>query len=252
MQVQTRSAAATVGQALTDAGIPLVGLDYAVPSAGSPLPADGQIRVVRVVENVVLVQKTLPYSSRSEFTAELELDQQDILQAGEPGLAVSRVRVRSEDGTETARTTEGETVVRPAQDRVLGYGTKIVIRTEVVDGATITYWRKLNVYVTAYSPCASGGAPGQCYTGTSSGLPAGKGVIAMVYSWYLLFGGQNLYVPGYGTGVVGDTGGGAPAGNHYWIDLGYSDGDPAIWSWGRWVTVYFLVPAEANPGYILP
>jgi 3D (Asp-Asp-Asp) domain-containing protein len=75
----------------------------------------------------------------------------------------------------------------------------------------------------------------------------------MVYSWYLLFGGQPLYIPGYGQATVGDTGGGAPAGNHYWVDLGYSDGDPNIYSWGRWVTVYFLTPVqEPNPGYILP
>jgi len=139
----------------------------------------------------------------------------------------------------------------PPQSRILGYGTKIIPHTAVVEGQTITYWRVLTLYATAYSPCASG-VPGKCFSGTSSGKPAGKGIVAMVYSWWQLFGGQHLYIPGYGFGEVGDTGGGAPAGNHRWIDLGYDDGDPAIYSWGKWITVYFLVPAEVNPGYILP
>jgi uncharacterized protein YabE (DUF348 family) len=245
-QVQTRSAAATVGQALAEAGIPLVGLDYAVPSEESPLPADGQIRVVRVVETVALVQKSLPYTSRFEASADLELDQQDVLQAGEPGLAVSRVRVRSEDGAETGRTTEAETIVRPAQDRIVGFGTKVVVRTAVVDGVSITYWRAVRVYATSYSPCRSGGS--RCYSGTASGKPVQKGVIAVASRWYPYIVGSGVYVPGYGFATVEDIGGGFP--DRYWIDLGYADAD--FIAWGDWVTVYFLTPVPASIQYVLP
>lgn len=158
--------------------------------------------------------------------------------------------MRSEDGVEVSRQTEGETVVRPAEDRVLGYGTKLVPRTITVDGQTITYWRALRLYATSYSPCRSAGVPGKCYTGTSSGLPVKRGVVAMIYSWYLLFGGQSLYIPGYGYATVGDVGGGYPKGNHYWIDLGWTDEEYQPME--GWMTVYFLLPAQANPGYILP
>jgi uncharacterized protein YabE (DUF348 family) len=248
-----RSSAATVGQALAEAGIPLEGLDTSQPAESQPLPADGTIRIHLVNETVTLTQRSLPFNTTTQLSGNLELDQQTLLQGGVPGLAVARLRVRSEDGVEVSRSLEPESIIRPPQDRIIGYGTHIVIRTAVVDGQTITYWRVLQLYATAYSPCTSAGIPGKCYTGTSSGKPAGKGIVGMVYSWYLLFGDQPLYIPGYGPATVGDTGGGAPAGNHYWIDLGYNDGDPNIYAWGRWVTVYFLTPVqEPNPGYILP
>jgi resuscitation-promoting factor RpfB len=248
--VEIRSAAGTVGQALAEAGIPLEGLDTSQPLESAPLPADGKIRVVHVVESVVLTQKSIPFNTRTELAADLELDQQALLQGGQPGLAVTRTRVRSEDGVEVSRQTEGETVVRPAEDRVLGYGTKLVPRTITVDGQRITYWRALRLYATSYSPCRSAGVPGKCYTGTSSGLPVKRGVVAMVYSWYLLFGEQSLYIPGYGYATVGDVGGGYPKGNHYWIDLGWTDEEYQPME--GWMTVYFLLPAQANPGYILP
>jgi uncharacterized protein YabE (DUF348 family) len=235
------------GASLTiTAGIPLVGLDYAVPSEESPLPTDGQIKVVRVVETVALIQKTLPYSSRFEASADLELDQQDVLQAGEPGLTVSRMRVHSEDGAETGRTTEAETIVRPAQDRIVGFGTKVVIRTATVDGVSITYWRAVRVYATSYSPCRSGTSA--CYYYTSSRKPVVKGVIAVASRWYPYVAGSGVYVPGYGFATVEDIGGGFP--DRYWIDLGYSDAD--FVGWGDWVTVYFLTPVSASIQYVLP
>jgi hypothetical protein len=71
----------------------------------------------------------------------------------------------------------------------------------------------------------------------------------MQYYWYLLFGFEHLYIPGYGNAVVGDVGG-AGLSSHYWIDLGYDDNNYV--EWGDWVTVYFLTPVPANPGYVLP
>ena len=249
--LSVRSAADTVGQALAEAGLPLQGLDYSQPAESDPLPLDGQVRIVHVVETVVLAEKSLPFNTRTELSADLELDQQSLLQGGQPGLAVTRTRLRSEDGVQVSTQSEGETVVRPPEDRVLGYGTKIVIRTASVDGQTITYWRALRLYATSYSPCRSATPNGSCSYGTSSGLPVKRGVVAMVYYWYLLFGGQPLYVPGYGYATVGDVGGGYPKGNHYWIDLGWTDAEYQPMQ--GWMTVYFLVPVqEPNPGYILP
>lgn len=127
------------------------------------------------------------------------------------------------------------------------------IRTlTTADGQTLSYWRVLTLYATSYSPCRLGLPYPGCHSGTASGAIAQKGVVAFVRSWYYLMQGQAVYVPGYGTATVEDVGaGGVPfAGNHYWIDLAYSDDD---WiSWGGWVTVYFLTPVPANIPYILP
>ncbi len=252
-QIHGRSAAATVGEALAEAGIPLVGLDYSAPSENEPLPTDGNIRVVRVVESVALTQKAIPFGTRTETSADLELDQQALLQGGEPGLAIARQRTRSEDGIQVAQTSESESIVRPPQDRILGIGAKIVVRTAEVDGVTIEYWRALNLYATYYVPCIPG--TNQCSYGTSSRTRVRKGEVALVYPWYLLFAGERVYVPGYGFATVEDTNGASTSANWgtYWIDLGYGQTDDVDWS-NRYVTVYFLTPIPANAAstYVLP
>jgi len=246
-QVPVRSAAPNVGQALAEAGIPLIGLDFSTPPESDPLPANGKIQVTRRVESVTLVQKSLPFATRTEPSADLELDQQALVQGGQPGLAVTRVRTTSQDGAQVSQKTESESIVRPPQDRIIGYGTKIVIRTAVVDGVTIQYYRALTLLATSYSPCRSGTS--KCSYGTSSGLPVQRGTVAMVYSWYLAFGFDRLYIPGYGYATVGDVGGG-PGGSHYWVDLGFTD---AVYQpvYGN-VTVYFLAPVPNNLVTVLP
>ncbi len=249
-QIQSRSAAATVGQALAEAGVPLTGLDISKPEESAPVPPDGQIRVVRVVEEVTLSEKIIPFNSRTELTDSLELDQQGLLQGGEPGLAIARVRTRIEDGVQVSQINESESIVRPPKDRVLGFGTKIVIRSATVDGETFEYYRAIKMYSTSYSPCQSADPQGRCRYGTASGLPVQRGTVAMVYSWYLAFGFDKLYIPGYGYATVGDNGGGAPSFNPYWIDLGWTDEDYQPMS--GWTTVYFLTPVPEKLVTILP
>lgn len=245
--VQVKSSAATVGEALAEAGIPLLGLDYSSPSENEALPEDGQIHVIRVSESVILVQKAIPYDSDTVENPELELGTDQVLDPGENGLSMSRVRIRYEDGSEISRQTESETVVRPPKSRVVAHGTKIVLKTITINGVDVQYWHAISMYATSYSPCKSG-VPGQCFSGTSLGLPVKKGVVAMKLNWFNALGGTEVYVPGYGRAVIADVGGGYPDGRA-WIDLGYSDSD---WQeWGEWVTVYFLAPAPDVIPYVL-
>ncbi len=242
---EIETSAQTVGEALAEAGIPLLGLDYSVPAEKEPLPSDGQIKIVRVSEAVQLAQKPIPFESDVQSSAEVPLDQTQILQPGETGLSVQRIRIRYEDGKEISRLTENETMVRPPKTRILGVGTKIEIKKAVVDGREIEYWRAVQMYATSYSPCRSGGD--RCYPGTSSGMPLQKGVAGVQYDWYLAMGGQQLYIPGYGYATIGDVCNGCRG--KPWIDLGYSDSD---WQqWNSWVTVYFLTPVPANIVYDL-
>jgi resuscitation-promoting factor RpfB len=226
--LQIRSSSATVGGALAEAGIPLLGLDSSQPSENEALPSNGQIQVMRINESILLT--------------DVDLDQQKILQPGQLGLSVSRVRIVYEDGQESSRQTESETVVRAPQDQIVGYGTKVVIHTTTVDGVQIQYWRAVQMYATSYSPCGSAGAAGKCYSGTSSGQPVQKGEVAVKYSWYLAMEGQKLYIPGYGFATIEDVCGGCVG--KPWVDLGYSDADYQDWS--QTVTVYFLAPAPAT------
>jgi uncharacterized protein YabE (DUF348 family) len=235
--VKTRTSAATVGEALVQAGLGLQGLDYSIPAADKPLPLDGKIRVVSVQEEILLEEKSIPFESRTEADPNTELDQHSVIQPGQEGIIVSRTRVRYEDGKEVGRQQEGEWQARAVENRILGYGTKVVIKTAVVDGVTIDYWRAITVFATSYSPCNSDAS--RCYPNTATGLPVKKGVAGVKKAWFGYLVGQNVYVPGYGVAQIADFGAGYPDGRAH-IDLGYSDADYIAWH--SWVTIYFLTP----------
>jgi uncharacterized protein YabE (DUF348 family) len=251
--IPIRSSASTVGAALAEAGISLQGIDYSIPSENDPLPADGQIKVVRVQESILLQQKSLPFKNEFAASADVELDQQGVLQVGQYGLAMSRVRIRYEDGAEVSRKTEAESIVRPAVNKIVGYGTKVVVRTETIGGQTIEYWRKIQMYATWYSPCHSGTSG--CSYGTASGMRAGRGVVAVTPESFNVMSGQQLYIPAYGSAVIGDVGGGyiieqnLGISRYRWIDLGMDDDN--IIDLTGWITVYFLTPVPNNIIYVL-
>jgi uncharacterized protein YabE (DUF348 family) len=249
-EISTFAAGKTVGEAVARAGIALTNLDFTVPPETDPMPADGVIRVVRVREEFLREQEPIPFDTETLPSAELELDQKKWIQAGVPGILEKSIRVRYEDGVETARAPEGEVVVLPPQTRILGYGTKIVIRTLDTPNGPVEYWRAVPVYATSYSPCRLGVTPPRCGYLTFSGKRVDRGMIAMVQSWYYQFHGQAVYVPGYGRGVVEDVG--YPSGTTYapfWIDLFYLDDE---WrNWHQWTTLYFLTPVPASFPYLL-
>jgi uncharacterized protein YabE (DUF348 family) len=223
--LQTQSSARTVGEALAEAGIPPLGFDRSLPSEKEALPPDGQIKVVRVSESVLLAQKPIPFEVELVAAADVPLDQTQILSPGENGLAVERIRIRHEDGEEVSRIAEDETMVRPPKTRTLGYGTKVEINTATVNGVQIEYWRAAQMYATSYSPCRLG-VP-TCGSTTASGKQLEKGVVALPTNLYLNMKGQPLFVPGYGFATVEDACGGCVG--QPWIDLGYSDNNYEPW-----------------------
>ena len=241
-----KSAAVTVGEALDGSGFALQGLDYSIPDENSAIPADGNIRIVRVREEIDLTTTNIPYSSEYIKSDQVQLDKTETVQAGEFGLEVTRTRIRYEDDQETNRTEDTTWIAKEAKPQIVGRGTKVVVQTMDTPQGPIEYWRSINVYATSYSPCRSGGD--RCYPGTSSGLPVQQGVIGVTSSWYNLMVGQRIYVPGYGIGTIADIGGGIPG--TYWIDLGYSDDDYVAWYSN--VTIYFLTPVPDNIPWILP
>jgi len=247
-EVGVRSAGKTVGEALARAGFALTGLDYSIPAESDPLPPDGAIRVVRVREEILREQSQIPFERNTQPLAELELDQTKVVQPGAFGILESVVRVRWEDGEEVRRTPEGQQILLAPQARIVGYGTRVVLRTVSTPEGTFEYYRAITVYATSYSPCRLGVTPPRCSYVTRSGMAMQKGLIAMVNSWYLLFHGQPVYVDGYGPATVADSGLGPNA--PYWIDLAYLDDE---WiGWHSFTTLYFLSPVPANVPWILP
>jgi uncharacterized protein YabE (DUF348 family) len=245
--VEARVAGPTVGEALAQAGVALAGLDRSEPAAAEPLPQDGQIRIVRVREAVLIDQVPVKPSVQQEFSADHELDTQTLLDPGAYGVQAKRTRVRYEDGIEVSRQAEGEWLAVEPKPRIVAYGTRIVLKTLQTEYGPIEYYRAVPVYATSYSPCRSGAD--RCYPGTSSGKLVQRGVIAVRYAWYLALGfGVPVYVPGYGIATIEDIGGGFP--DRYWIDLGYSDDDWELW--GSYTTLYFIAPVPPDVPVIFP
>jgi len=222
-----------------------MGLDYSLPFENEALPPDGQIKVVRISESVVLIQKAIPFETEFVQATNVPLDQTQILSPGENGLSMQRVRVRYEDGQEISRVTEEETVVKTPKTQTTGYGTQVDVKSATVDGVQIEYWRAVQMYATSYSPCNLGTS--YCGSTTASGQTLQKGVVALRTDLYYSLRGQRVYIPGYGFATIEDACGGCVG--KPWIDLGYSDANYEPWH--SWVTVYFLTPVPQNILYTL-
>lgn len=101
----------------------------------------------------------------------------------------------------------------------------------LLTGGVPAYLRALHMVATAYSP-GDGFTPG---TITASGLPAGRGVVAVDPDVIPL--GTRLYITGYGFAVAGDTG---SAIKGYRIDLGMNTVEEAR-QWGRREVVVYVL-----------
>ena len=238
--ISTYATAPTVGEVLAKVGVTLQDLDYSKPAEADPLPDDGRVFVVRVREEVLREQQSIPFTTDKQTDNTLEVGQTQTITAGVDGLQVVQVRVRFEDGVEVSRNTEETVVLRDPINAVVVEGTKMVQKSTDVGGIPVNYYKAITVTATSYSPCNSG--TGTCYPYAASGAVVKHGVLAVDPAWYKILKGTQIYVPGYGTGTVEDTG--SYPGTHYWIDLGYTDAEFAALTKTTFfgLTVYLLGP----------
>jgi uncharacterized protein YabE (DUF348 family) len=239
IEIKTRVVGPTVGDALSQSGIALIGLDYSEPDVNKSLPESGRIRVVRVQEQIQVELEPFPFDTIYQPAADLELDNLQIIDPGNYGVMAKRIRVRLEEGEEVGRSIEETWVAVESEPRVLGYGTKIEVRVADTPDGRIEYWRAVPVYATSYSPCNLG-VEG-CNSTTASGKELHKGMIGVIRSWYNMMRGWSVYIPGYGFATIEDIGAGI-AGRH-WIDLGFTDEEYERWH--SWTTLYFIPPVPS-------
>ena len=247
--IKTRTHRETVGAVLAQAGIALMGQDFSRPSADQAIAADDAIEVVRVREAIEIEQALIPFETNWVPDPDLEIDRQEIREAGATGVIKTRTRVRYENDQEVWREIEDEWLDQEPRQREIAYGTHIVVRTLETATGPVEYWRKIPMVVTAYSAATSGKAPDHPRYGiTRSGLVAGFGIVAVDPKVVPLL--TDLYIPEYGRAVAGDTGG-LIQGKR--VDLGYED-DQLPASLYEWRDVYVLTPAPSPDQirYVLP
>jgi len=246
--IKTRTQHETVADVLAQETVALVGNDRVEPKGDVPV-ADGMaIQVVRVKEVIAVEQDPIPFETAWQPEDGLELDQQRLNQEGVDGLTKRRIQVVHENGQEVSRVMEDEWVDHEPTTKVIAYGTNIVVRELETSEGVLEYWRKIRMLATSYSAATCGKDPDHPHYGiTFLGWEMKKGIVAVDPRVVNLR--SQVYVPGYGPGVAGDTGG-MVKGRH--IDLGY-DEDNLI-PWYRWVDVYVLtpVPPEGEIRWVLP
>jgi len=233
---------------LVEAGVSLIGDDFPIPSLESDLIPDNTVEIIRVSEDILIEEIPMPYESVWQGTDSLEIDQKSLLSSGVPGSLQKETFIRYENSKEVSRSEGQEWISRDPINEVMGFGTRIEVRTMSTEAGTIEYWRVVEMRVTAYTAASAGKPPDHpAYGITASGVPAGIGVVAIDPK--VVPFRSDVYVPGYGVAFAGDTGGGVKG---RWIDLGYNDGE--IVAWRGTVDVYYLtpVPPPDRINYLIP
>lgn len=246
--IRTRTHRERVGDVLAELGVTLQGQDYTQPALDAPVQADHNVRVVRVSEAFLIEQEPVAFETQILPNPSMEIDTQRLTQEGENGVLQKRTRIRYEDGQEVSRLVEDRILLRAPRPKITHYGTQIVVRTIQTLNGPREYWRHFRALATSYSAATSGTSQTSPHYGrTALGWPMRKGIVAVDPKIIRL--SAELYVPGYGLGVAGDTGG-SIIGKH--VDLGYDDDNLVIWY--RWVDVYLLTPVPPADAitYILP
>jgi 3D (Asp-Asp-Asp) domain-containing protein len=235
--IKTRTQGQTVAEALAQEGVALLGRDYTEPGIDAPIDDDVAIRVVRVTEEMAVEQDPISFETAWRPDPNLELDHQRLDQEGKDGVTKRRIHILCEDGQEVERDLEAEWVDSEPTNKIIAYGTKIVLRELETPEGNLTYWRKIRALATSYTAATSGKSRDHPLYGiTRLGLQMRGGIVAVDPQ---VIGMQTeVYVPGYGVGVAGDTGG-KIRGRH--IDLGYEEDELVLWY--KWVDVYLLAPS---------
>ena len=244
--IQTRSRQNRPLEVLAEAGIELSEADYTSPAPETNLLAGDTIQVIRVSDEFRLEDEEMPYQTRYQPSEELDLDTKAVLSTGTPGIRRKRIRLLFEDGIQVGEELDEEWIEQEPVNQVIGYGTKITVGTIDTPEGPREYWRVVRMRATAYTAASSGKSPDHpAYGITASGVPAGNGVVAADPN--VIPFRSEVYVPDYGIGFVGDTGGGVKG---RWIDLGFDEDE--LVTWNGYADVYYLTPIPEKINYLLP
>src|SRR5206468_4043968 len=165
------------------------------------------IKVTRVREVYVTETTQIAFETRWLSNPDLEIDQIVDAQTGLKGAKNRLFKSVYEDGKLISRGLEREWIAQTPQNHIINYGTKVVVRDLTLpDGSTVQYWRKIHVLATSYTAATSGKPRTHPEYGiTYLGLRAARGIVAVDPRVINLR--ANVYIPGYGLAMAGDTGG---------------------------------------------
>jgi resuscitation-promoting factor RpfB len=182
----------------------------------------------RFEEKFSTASAEIKFETEYKDDPETEAGTETVVQEGENGKKITTTKITYYNGEEFDRDVVKVETENP-KNKIISRGTKIVWKTLQTPEGEIRYWKKMRVYATHYDSRCPG-----CNETTAIGMRAGKGVIAVDPKVIKLR--SQVYIPGYGKAVAGDTGG-AIKGNI--IDLGFEDARTAGWR-AQYVDIYLL------------
>jgi len=244
-EIISLTSSANIGYALAAAGISLQGVDHCIPAEEMPLPSDGIVQVIRTSEELVIEQEPIAFAVERQPNPNMPVGQEIILQEGHNGSRITQTRVKYTVENEDRRYTQLQLLAAEPQSQIVSYGTLAALLPVPTIANAGNYWAVKEMYATSYYPC--GFANGRCSYITASGRTLEKGIVAVTLEWYKALKGTQVYIPGYGYGIIADTGAGIEGKD--WIDLGYGNEDYVPWS--KIVTVYFLNPPPGEIPWFL-
>ncbi len=180
-------------------------------------------------------RQPIPFKVERKVNPQLRPGMMSVIQNGKEGLAEKTYRITYENGKETSRELVKETIIRPAQNRIIEIGRENPSRGVVSSlSKRLKVVRTLTMHASAYDPGPR--SCGRYATGrTATGIRAGRGVVAVDPRVIKL--GSRLYIEGYGHAIAGDTG---SAIKGHKIDLGFNSYSEAIRFGRKRVTVHIL------------
>lgn len=241
-----------VGEALQAIGIELGDLDEVSFELVVETFPHMQVEVVRVFQEEVVEQITLPYREIRQRNTSMDKGFSRLLQEGSDGLKEETYLVTYKDGQEFSRELIGVNMLQPRYDRIIEEGANIYLASR---GGRISFRRAIYVTATAYcpgTPCAGcpvderghsacTGKYNDGFTATGAKAVAGTGekhnphLIAVDPRVIPL--GTKLYISGYGFAWAKDIGG-AIKGNR--IDILFATHEQALRFGRRRLKIYLL------------
>jgi uncharacterized protein YabE (DUF348 family) len=201
--------AATVGDALKDAGFDLQPQDIITP-ARTKAVSNGMVVSFSTIRSVTQSEDSpIPFDTVYQYDSSQADGTTRVTQPGANGYVHHEYTVKQINGQEVARQQTSETTVQPTP-QVVTIGTyvpdtpapELVVSAPDSSGQCV---QTVNVWATYYTAASAGGST------TATGTGVYKGIIAVDPRYIPL--GTRMYVPGYG----------------YFIDLGYGADDYYDW-----------------------
>ncbi|MBF6599683.1 MAG: DUF348 domain-containing protein [Dehalococcoidia bacterium] len=220
--------AATVGDALSAAGIAVPAGAFTEPSLETPVTAGMSVRVVQLSASRNAEREYIASGTVYKPDPKLAPGQTRTV-AGRDGARVREYDVSYVDGREAGRTLVREYFDPAPVDTVVYYPVR---NTTAQPAPASRTGGTLRVYATWYTAASSGRAPSDpAYGRTATGVLVTYGIVAVDPNVIPL--GTKMFIPGYGYAVAADTGGAVKG---YVIDLGFPDGVQVDWQ-SRWIEI---------------